>query len=122
MGSSPSNAPTISATVSPAASPTSSPTISISPTVDCTDKQNFAWKGNENKDCAFIANKSDNQKIKWCKKLHNDPDTGEKTKISLNWCPNTCANFGGKPECISLPSATPTSIPSLDPVQDVEVK
>merc|ERR1712032_1379059 len=106
---SPTNAPTTSPTVSPTILPTSSPTIlepsvspiSISPTVDCTDKPNFAFKGNENKDCDFIANKSDSKKIKWCEKKQTDPDTGEKTIISLYWCPKTCANFGGKPECIS---------------------
>merc|ERR1712032_1698623 len=99
--SSPTNSPTTSPTVSITASPTSSPIISISPTVDCTDNPNFAWNGDENKDCAFIAIKTDNQKTNWCNREHKDPDTNEKSKISLNWCPKTCANFGGKPECIS---------------------
>merc|ERR1712037_77459 len=111
---SPTNSPTTSPTVSITASPTSSPIISISPTVDCTDNPNFAWNGDSNKDCGFIAIKTDNQKINWCNRYHKDPDTNEKTKISLNWCPKTCANFGGKPECISFPSAAPTFIPSID--------
>merc|ERR1712032_1235268 len=118
--SSPSVVPSLKPSLQPissTSSPTSSPPISISPTVDCTDNPNFAWQGDENKDCAFIANKNlDSQKINWCNREHKDPDTDEKTKISLNWCPKTCANFGGKPECISLPSAAPTSIPSLDPI------
>merc|ERR1712032_1801319 len=109
------SSPTTSPTVSITASPTSSPTISISPTVDCTDNPNFAWNGDENKDCAFIAIKTDNQKINWCNREHKDPDTNEKTKISLNWCPETCANFGGKPECISLPTSSPTSAPTASP-------
>merc|ERR1712032_1503496 len=106
----PTNSPTTSPTVSPTASPTSSPPTSISPTIDCTDKPNFAWQGDENKDCAFIANKNlDSQKINWCNRQHKDPDTDEKTIISLNWCPKTCANFGGKPECISLPASESAS-------------
>jgi len=98
----PTSIPTMEPSHSPTSSPTSSPTISISPTVDCTDNPNFAWQGDENKDCAFIANKNlDSQKINWCNREHKDPDTDEKTKVSLNWCPKTCANFGGKPECSS---------------------
>merc|ERR1711915_474262 len=69
--------------------PTLEPTT-LEPTVDCMDKPSFAWQGNEDEDCEYIANlPKDKLKVTWCNREYKDPVTNVRLKISSYWCPET---------------------------------
>merc|ERR1712183_400382 len=94
--------------------PTLEPTT-LGPTVDCKDKKSFAWQGNEDQNCTFIADlPKDKQKVTWCNREYKDPVTKVRLKISSYWCPTTCANFEGKEECISTTLEPTTLGPTVD--------
>jgi hypothetical protein len=78
-------------TAAPSTAPTSSPTNiditsspTVAPTVDCTDSEDFKYKGKKKKNCDWVGAGVRRRKIKnKCKKQYDN-------KMVYEWCPYTC--------------------------------
>ncbi|OEU14190.1 hypothetical protein FRACYDRAFT_269545 [Fragilariopsis cylindrus CCMP1102] len=85
----PDGAPSEFPTSSPTSSPTDFPTFNPTVIEDiCADKDNFRWKGKENRDCQWLRRKKGNKRKKLCTRFGKVG--GEKLRV-YEWCPTTCA-------------------------------